>query len=124
MKNQMEMIGACEAEIAELKARVSKTEEGQVALGESHLELSEQTEKYKKKTDDTIADSKLFKISYSLVFKRLRECDRRLDNHDKKFADLETQLTTIKFNQPVGRDKPQAAAADTQSQLPMQNQIP
>jgi hypothetical protein len=43
-----------------------------------------------------------------------------LDNHDKKFADLETQLTTIKFNQPVGRDKPQApAAADTQSLLPM-----
>ena len=62
MKNQMEMIGSCEAEIAELKARLSKTEEGQVALGESHIELSEQTEKYKKKTDDTIADSKLFKI--------------------------------------------------------------
>jgi len=41
MKNQMEMIGACEAEIAELKARVSKTEEGQIALGESQLELSE-----------------------------------------------------------------------------------
>ena len=62
MKHQQEMIGACEAEIAELKARVSKTEEGQVALGESHLELSDSTEKYKKKTDDTIADSKLFNI--------------------------------------------------------------
>ena len=37
---------------------MAKTEEGQVALGESHLELSDSTEKYKKKTDDTIADSK------------------------------------------------------------------
>ena len=39
MKNQLELIGGCEAEIAELKARIFKTEEGQVALGESHLEL-------------------------------------------------------------------------------------
>jgi hypothetical protein len=41
-------------------------------------------------------------------FQRLRECDKRLDNHDKKFADLETQLTTIKFNQLIQREKPQA----------------
>lgn len=58
LKTQYEMIGNCDNEIAELKARVSKCEEGQVALGESHIELRDQTEKYTKKTDDTIADSK------------------------------------------------------------------
>lgn len=58
LKTQYEMIGNCDNEIAELKARVSKCEEGQVALGESHIELRDQTEKYMKKTDDTIADSK------------------------------------------------------------------
>ena len=39
MKNQQELVDACELEIAELKARVSKNEEGHVALGESQLEL-------------------------------------------------------------------------------------
>ena len=53
------MIGNCDNEIAELRARMSKCEEGQVALGESHLELRDQTNNYIKKTDDTIADSKL-----------------------------------------------------------------
>ena len=65
MKNQLELIGGCEADIAQLKVSMAKTEEGQVALGESHLELSDQTEKYKKKTDDTIADSKQY-ILYML----------------------------------------------------------
>ena len=41
-----------------------------------------------------------------IVYKRLKESDRRLDNHDKKFGDFETQLTTIKFNQPIAREKP------------------
>ena len=59
LKSQLEMIGNCDSEIVELKARVGKCEEGQVALGESHLELRDHTEKYIKKTDDTIADSKL-----------------------------------------------------------------
>ena len=70
MKHQLELIGTCEAEIAELKARVSKTEEGQVALGESHLELRESTDKYQKKTDDTIADSKLFYIYILYSFQK------------------------------------------------------
>jgi hypothetical protein len=52
------LIGNCDNEIAELKGRVLKCEEGQVALGESHLELRDQTEKYIKKTDETIEDSK------------------------------------------------------------------
>ena len=58
------MIGNCENEIAELKARMGKCEEGQVALGESHLELRDQTEKYMQKTDDTIADSKIESALY------------------------------------------------------------
>lgn len=70
MKHQLELIGACEAEIAELKARVSKTEEGQVALGESHLELRESTDKYHKKTDDTIADSKFFNVYMVYSFQK------------------------------------------------------
>lgn len=44
LKNQLELISGCEAEIEELKARVSKTEEGQIELGESHLELRDQTD--------------------------------------------------------------------------------
>ncbi len=52
------MIGNCDNEIAELKSRIHKCEEGQIALGESHIELRDQTEKYIKKTDDTVADSK------------------------------------------------------------------
>lgn len=61
-----------------------------MALGESHLELRDQTEKYMQKTDDTIADSKGRNSLISIVYKRLKECDRRLDNHDKKFGDFET----------------------------------
>lgn len=100
------MIGSCDSEIAELKMRMGKCEEGQVALGESHIELKDQTDKYIKKTDDTIADSKLERFLKVVVYKRLRECDKRLDSHDKKFGDLETQITTIKFMQPPQREKP------------------
>ena len=107
LKNHLEMIGNCDNEIAELKARMGKSEEAQVALGESHLEFRDQTEKYMHKTDETIADSKWELMFISLVYKRLKECDRRLDNNDKKFGDFETQLTTIKFNQPIVREKPQ-----------------
>jgi hypothetical protein len=52
-----------------------------------------------------------------LVYKRLRECDKRLDNHDKKFGDLETQITTIKFMQPPQREKPQPQP-QPEAQLP------
>ena len=64
-------------------------------------------------------------VSFSIftclqVFKRLHECDKRLDNHEKKFVDLQTQLTTIKFKQPVQRGNPQAQQpGEAQSHFPV-----
>ena len=52
------MIGNCENEIKELKVRTEKCEDGQIALGESQIELKDQTDKYMIKTDESIADSK------------------------------------------------------------------
>ena len=52
------MIGNCDIEVQELKARVGKCEEAQVILGESQIELKDSTDKYIKKTDEKIMDSK------------------------------------------------------------------